>query len=255
MLHLLESLFKWLFLLSLLVTLAAYLQKDELPEPHVYDLALLKEPQQTPTRMQPFETQTNGQNYRITPLFDYQLDGVIVSYNDSDSFTDTTHHRRWQDFLNIRDLCVIWGKNIESGVYQEMDFRNDSWTCWAYWPDGETRSRFSMHQLSNNHLLVDDYELQRRLMAAEVGDHVRLKGVLANYANPGNGFKRGTSTVRTDTGNGACETVYLEDFQVLNPVNSGVRRVYALAKWLTLASLAGFLILFVSSPVRKSRFR
>jgi hypothetical protein len=253
MLHRLETLFKWLFILSLLVALTTYFKKDSLPDPAFYDLTQLEEPLQRPTRKRPFDTQVNGQSYLITPLFDYELHGVVVSFNDSDSFTDTTHHRRWRDFLNIRDLCVIWGRNVQNGVYREMDFSNDSWTCWAYWPNAETRSRFSMRQLSNNHLLADDDELKRRLMSAQIGDHVRLKGVLASYANPGNGFKRGTSTVRTDTGNGACETIYLQEFEILNPANGGVRSLYALAKWLTISALAGFLLLFVVSPVRGTR--
>ena len=111
---------------------------------------------------------------------------------------------------------MIWGDNVLSGVYRQTDFSNDSWTCWAYWPDRATASRFSMTQLSNNHLLTDDPDVKRALMAAEPGDHIRLKGVLAAYANPGNGFERGTSITRTDTGNGACETVYLQDFDIVN---------------------------------------
>jgi hypothetical protein len=135
-----------------------------------------------------------------------------------------------------------------------MDFSNDSWTCWAYWENAEIGSRFSMTQLSNNHLLADDDAIKSRLMSAQPGDHIRLKGVLASYANPGNGFKRGTSTVRTDTGNGACETIYLEDFEILNKANSASRRLYAFAKWLTLIALLGFGIMFVVSPVRKPKF-
>jgi hypothetical protein len=49
-------------------------------------------------------------------------------------------------------------------------------------------------------------------MASEPGDHIRLKGVLAKYANKDSGFNRGTSITREDTGNGACETIYLNEF-------------------------------------------
>ena len=227
--------------------------KDRLPEPEFYDQSSLGEPRQQPTRKQPFVTQVQDQEYRVEPMFEYALDGVVVSYNDADGFTDITHHRKWQDFLNVRDLCVIWGDNVARGVYRQMEFHNDSWTCWAYWPDSQTRSRFSMQQLSNNHLLVDDAQVQRRLMSARPGDQVRFEGLLASYANPANGFRRGTSTVRTDTGNGACETVYLQDFRIVKQANQGLRSLYQVSKWLASLSLMGFLVMFAVAPVRRSR--
>lgn len=232
-----------------------YLLKDERPEPDYYDLDQLKAPLQTATDAPPFTTEVNGQRYRIKPLFDYELEGVVVSYHDSDSFADIWHHGKWQDFINIRDLCVIWGKNVRSGVYQEMDFSNDSWTCWAYWPDAATRTRFSMSQLSNNHLLSDDDDIKEQLMAAGPGDHIRLRGMLAAYANQFNGFKRGTSTTRTDTGNGACETIFLQDFEIVNEANPGVRRLYSASKWLAVLSLLGFVVMFIVAPIRKAGLR
>jgi hypothetical protein len=80
---------------------------------------------------------------------------MVVSYHDADSFLDIWHHKRWLDFLNERDLCVIWGRNVESGVYKAMKFSNDSWTCWASWPDSATGQKFQMNAFSNNHILVD----------------------------------------------------------------------------------------------------
>ena len=251
----LERLFKWLLLLSLPLFGAAYLGKDKLPDPAFYGAAIPGEPRQSQTLHPSFMTEVNGQQYHIDPLFDYVLEGVVVSYHDADAITDITHHRRWQDFLNVRDLCVIWGENLASGVYQEMQFHNDSWTCWASWPDRATGDRFHMTQLSNNHLLVDDPEIKRRLLAAAPGDRVRLRGTLANYANPANGFRRNTSTVRTDTGNGACETVYLREFSILQRANPGMRNLFTTTKWLLILSLSGFLIMLFIAPVAKPRFR
>ena len=251
--HRLQSIFLWLFLIGLVISLTTYLKKDDFPAPDFYDTDLLKEPLQSKTGKRPFETHAGEQTYQIHPLYDYELYGVVVSYNDSDGFTDTTHHRRWQDYLNIRDLCVVWGDNISSNVYREMSFSNDSWTCWAYWDNAEIASRFSMSQLSNNHLLADDDTIKQNLMSAQIGDQIHLKGFLASYSNPGNGFKRGTSTVRSDTGNGACETIYLEEFDILKQANQGDRRLFAFAKWLTFFALLGFITMLFISPVRQIR--
>ena len=106
-----------------------------------------------------------------------------------------------------------------------------------------------MNALSNNHLLTDNDTIKQALMDAETGDHIRLKGLLAEYDNKTNGFKRGTSVTRNDTGNGACETIYLNEFTIVNKANRKLRRLYHLAKWLTLISAVGFLIAFLAAPV------
>jgi len=248
---LLEILFKWLFALSLVTFAATLILKDRLPEPALYDTGLLQAPKQRPTSKKKFSTQVNGQTYVIEPKYSYELHGVVVSYHDADSFIDLTHHDKWKDFLNLRDLCVVWGDNVTSGVYQDMGFTNDSWTCWYSWPTREVGRRFDKTQLSNNHLLVDDPDVQAALMAAEPGDHVRFKGYLAAYANPANGFFRGTSTTRTDTGNGACETVYVEDFELISKANSGVRSLYQVAKWTAVISLIGYVVMLFLTPVRR----
>jgi len=248
---LLESCFKWLFLLSALTMATSYFYKDKFPGPEYYDVEQLNNPRQLPTDDPAFTTQVNEQEYTITPRFNYELDGVVVSYHNADAFGDIWHHKRWKDFINLRDLCVIWGGNVATGVYQNMKFSNDSWTCWAYWPDQETGSQFKMNALSNNHLLTDDDAVKSALMSAEPGDHIRLKGVLAEYANKASGFQRGTSTIREDTGNGACETIYVDGFKIINKANRKSRRLFALAKWLI--SAIGFSVMFVIAPV-KNRF-
>lgn len=245
-----ESFFKWLFLISALTLAASYFYKDKLPDPEYYDLEQLDSPRQKPTADPSFTTQVNGQEYTITPRFDYELDGVIVSSHNADAFGDIWHHKRWKDFINLRDICVIWGNNVETGVYRNMEFSNDSWTCWASWQDQETGSVFKMNALSNNHLLTDDDAIKSALMSAEAGDHIRLKGVLSEYTNKAAGFHRGTSTIREDTGNGACETIYVDQFEIINKANHKSRRLFALAKWLTLISAIGFSVMFVVAPVK-----
>jgi len=201
--------------------------------------------------MKSFSVEVNDQQYIIKPKFEYQLQGVVVSYHDADEFTDISHHDKWKDFINLRDLCVIWGDNVSSNIYKNMGFDNDSWTCWFSWPDSETANRFSMNQISNNHILSHDEDLNKLLMSANIGDHIQLSGYLAEYSNPGNGFNRGTSTIRTDTGNGACETIYLTNFEIINRANPGLQQLFLVSKWLLIISLVGFIITFIISPVSK----
>ena len=248
----LEKSLKFISLCCILIALISYYYKDKLPAPGFYDAYYLDEPAQTATAATPFTTQVNEQQYLIEPQFDYELSGVVMSYHDADALRDIWHHAKWKDFINLRDLCVVWGSNVGSGVYLDMDFSNDSWTCWAYWPDRATGERFNKTELSNNHLLVDNPQVKEALMSAEPGDQIRLKGMLASYRNPANHFYRGTSTVRTDTGNGACETIYVQEFTVIKKANPRLRALYEIAKWLTVLCFAAFGVTFaITSPVKR----
>ncbi|MGD2173240.1 MAG: hypothetical protein PVI79_12070 [Gammaproteobacteria bacterium] len=246
----LQKAFKALFVISLLAAILLYFIKDALPPAAFYDLDSLGDPLQRETRQSGFVTSVNGEKYLINPRFDYRLDGVVVSYHDADDFSDIWHHGDWKDFINLRDLCVVWGSNVETGVYLQMDFHNDSWTCWFSWPNREVGKRFRKAQLSNNHLLIDDEALKARLMQVEPGDQIRLTGMLAEYSNPANGFFRSTSTSRLDTGNGACETIYVTGFEIVRKANPNLRRYYAIAKWTAILSLVGSAILFLVAPYR-----
>lgn len=251
LLILLEHVFKWLLIASLIGLAAGWWQRDRLPDPDFYDGRIDQEPRQTPTRVRPFGVQAGEQHYDIRPLFDYDLSGMVVSMHHSDSFLDIYHQQDWSDFINIKDICVIWGSNVRSAVYRDMNFENATWTCWYAWPNGEVRRRFSEDRLSNNHLLADRPEVQRAIMAARPGDQVRLRGLLAEYSNPANGFRRGTSTSRQDRGNGACETIYVQDFQVVRAANRGWRRLFDLSAWLAPLSALGFVGLLAVTPVRR----
>ena len=250
--RLLEKLFFYLFWLSFFILVYSYFKKDTLPEPGYYDLSLLEPPKQTRTRTTPFKVHAGGQTYTISPQFDYELYGVVVSLHDSDSYKDAgKHHRDWKDFINIRDICVIWGDNVALGVYKNIYFRNGKWTCFYSWTDNSKVVGFSEDNLSNNHLLVDNVFLKKQLSSIEVGDHIKLGGMLSSYENKANKFKRGTSVKRTDRGNGACETIYLDEVKIIKKGNLKIRSTYSNFKWITFFTFVIYLFLFFTVPQEK----
>jgi hypothetical protein len=250
LLVLLEKIAKWLFLLSLVTLAVSGWHRDRLPDPGFYTPAIEDEPRQVPTDAMEFNARAADQRYSVKPLFAYELDGVVVSMHHAGSWIDI-YHDDWQDYLNLKDICVIWGDNVRSGVYRDMDFENTTWTCWASWPNRAVARRFSNDQLSNNHLLADRPSVQQAILAARPGDQVRLRGYLAEYRNPANGFERGTSTTRTDRGNGACETVFVDRFHVVRQANPGWRSLFELSKWLAPLSGIAFLVLLGFTPVQR----
>lgn len=219
--------------------------KDNIPEKGEVLNNLYQNPIQTKTTKKPFEVEKEGVVYAITPLYDYELNGMIVSYNNSSNWLDY-YHEKWEDFLNMKDVCVIWGENVETEIYKKMKFNNGSWTCHVEFESNTNNndwSRFKNENLSNNHLLSNNEEINKEIMGAEKGDQIYLKGYLVKYAKKDGSFERGTSVARTDQGNGACETIYVEDFRILKKANPGLREIHLLSQYIIGACLALLMIL------------
>ncbi|WP_221933233.1 hypothetical protein [Legionella israelensis] len=245
-----QHLFKWVFVVSLLMMAVSWYYKDDFPPPSEYDIKQLNPPVQSATTRVPFSISADKYQYTIIPKFDYELTGILVTYSEADGFTNLWHHKRWKDFINIRDLCVIWEPNVSSGVYKNIHFSSDSWTCWTSWKSAEASKRFQSTALSNNHLLTDNDSVKAALRNAEVGDMIYFKGVLSEYKNNMTGTVRGTSIRRDDDGNGACETVFLDEFKILKKANPELRRLFMVSKWLAILSFIGFLVMFCMSPFK-----
>ena len=224
---------------------AATWLRDSPPERADLRQELYDEPAQVQVRKAAFQTTVNGVTYTVQPLYSYDLYGVIVSQHRADTWWDYLH-RAWNDSLNITDLCVIWGDNLRADL-KEISFSSGQFQC--FW---ESRSEaawkaFDPFQISNNHLLSDNPSIAKRLRATRIGDQVHFRGYLAEYSHSqGLDFKRGTSIVRTDTGNGACETVYVEEFENLKPGGGAWRTLFWVALGLLALGLVGWLALPVT---------
>lgn len=207
----LPTLLKATLLGSLLLLPVACWNADALPEDLAPRPELAREPEQTPLQKAPFRVRQGEVDYHVTPLYRYRLHGLVVSRRNHDGARML--HRRWNDHLNVADVCVVWGDNAHADL-SAFDFWSGQFTCFFETSDPIAWRRFRPDQIANNHLLSDDAWLRERIAAVRVGDQIRLDGYLASYRND-SGFERGTSLVRTDTGNGACETIYVTAFEVL----------------------------------------
>ena len=232
---------------SLSLLAVALWKKDELPQYPLLQQDLLKEPEQIQVKRAPFNTTVNDVTYKIQPLYSYDLYGLVVSLHDAKTWWDYLH-REWNDHLNVMDLCVVWGNNLRRGVYKEAEYSSGQFECFVKVPTMEIYQVFDQAALSNNHLLTDKPDIARAIRKVRLGDQVHFRGYLAEYSHNHNGrpFNRGTSIVRTDTGNGACETVFVEDFEILRP-GGGPWRI---AMWMALLLLAVSVIAWFRLPLR-----
>ncbi|HEX5045832.1 MAG TPA: hypothetical protein VFX89_01830 [Gammaproteobacteria bacterium] len=227
---------------SALVALVAFWHRNDLPAGLAFRDELEAEPRQTVTEERPFSVAYAGVSYKIEPQFDYDLYGLVVSYRLHDG--NSTMHRRANDHLNVADLCVVWSDTAFSPTLRKIDFWNGIFTCNFETRDAEAWARFATNQVSNNHLLSADALVRNRVAGVRIGDQIHVRGLLASYTSPGG--TRGTSITRNDEGNGACETIFVKDFAVIEPARHGWRLMFYCA----LAAFAAGVIVHVRAPYR-----
>ena len=229
-------LLKVLFWIGLPLTIAAWWQSDEFVPFDWLPREVIEEPHQKKVRKKDFNVQYNEVAYTVKPKYDYELYGMVVSFRYHDG--DRMLHKIWNDHLNVADVCVVWGHNMAGVDLNAFDFFNGQFTCNFSTRDNVAWQQFQMQQLSNNHLLTEDDGLRGRITELKVGDIIRVKGWLAWYGQSGRGenFMRKTSVTRDDTGNGACETIYVKDFEVIRSMPNPWRNVFAVAGIITLLS-------------------
>jgi len=221
-----EKLVQWTIVACLGLLPLSCWQRDDFGADLAILPALRIAPDQQRANHDPFSVQLNDVNYRIEPLYEYDLHGLVVSYRHHDG--GRMLHRLWNDHLNVADLCVVWGRNATDLDLNAFDFWSGEFTCFFRTRDNAAWRRFDAAAISNNHLITEDGYLRDRIDAVRIGDQIHVKGWLASYSN-GNGFRRGTSTTRTDTGNGACETIYVTRFEILSSMSNAWRGLFDLA--------------------------
>lgn len=232
-------------LLSALVMLVSFWNRNELPRNIDFVPSIVEDPLQRATTEKPFDVSFNGIDYNVAPEYRYDITGMVVSYRHH-SHDNSRMHRRASDHLNMVDLCVVWGDN-RNAMLNKIRFWNGLFTCNVSTRNGEAWQSFDMNQLSNNHLLSTDDRIRDAVKNVRIGDQVRIQGYLSSYTGPTG--TRGTSTTRTDTGDGACETIFVESFRIVESTISAWR----LSMYASLALLLGSLFVHFRRPYRPHR--
>ena len=230
---------------SLAAMLISFWHRNDIPAGLDLLPAVREEPRQRVTTAAGFAVRYNDTDYQISPEYDYELTGLVVSFRHHDG--DSRMHRQAGDHINMLDLCVIWGSNAEHPDINQLDFWNGIFTCNVQTRDNAAWAAFDVSKLSNNHLISDDPAIREQVRGVAIGDQIRVSGQLASYTGPGG--RRGTSTTRTDTGDGACETIYVRSFEILEPAKNRWRQ----AMYAAFALFTGSLVCHFRRPYRPYR--
>ncbi len=241
---------KVVFLLSVLLFFISLHQKNKLPDKKQIHQELYQEPIQTEVKGLSFEREVKGITYNIVALFRYKLYGLVVSFEDCSSWTNY-YNEQAKDFINSKDICVIWGENIANEVYKQMRFSSDAWTCQYSFKScsSQEAARFKNYCLSNNHLLASDENINKIIREIRRGDQVYLEGYLVKYtAKNWNGNWRVTSTSRTDHG---CEVIFVNKIEIFKKANVFWNFLYSFSKYIFLGCIIILSIIFFKEPVSR----
>ncbi|MDC9724457.1 MAG: hypothetical protein PSN44_00855 [Gammaproteobacteria bacterium] len=206
---------------------------DELP----IAAEVFAEPIQSKVHKKPFSTEFHTLNYHIEPIYNYDLYGLVVSFRHHDG--NQSLHKLWGDHINVADVCVVWKEFAASPYLNKMDFWNGQFTCMVSAPNNKIWANFNGSQLSNNHLISDNEFIRQSIQDIKVGDQIHIKGWLSNYSNDNGGTRR-TSIVRTDSGNGACETIFVNQFEIIKPYDNPWRTTMYLSLLIFILSLINY---------------
>jgi len=233
-----------LIILSFIFSLIGFWKRNDFTA-NAFTLDALKtEPIQEKIRRKKFTVGVNSVDYEINPLYNYELYGVIVSYRIHDG--NTRLHKLWNDHLNVADYCIVWGETALAATLSKIKFWNGQFTCNISTRNQEAWENFDIKQLSNNHLITDDKFLRKKISKMRIGDQIRIEGNLAEYTNLNTKSTRGTSITRNDTGNGACETLYVTDVEILKSYTSQWR----ILMYVSMFICAMLLIVYFRKPIQ-----
>jgi hypothetical protein len=139
--------------------------------------------------------------YQIQALARFELDARVLGVE---------HYRfdRGADLAPV-DLALGWGRMSDTAVLDRITISQGA--RFYHWstPQYPIPRREIETSSANMHLVPANEEVARQLSAVRPGNMVRLSGYLIE-ARGADGWRWRSSLTRNDTGNGACELIWVE---------------------------------------------
>lgn len=111
------------------------------------------------------------------------------------------------------DVAVGWGPLAQEVVLEKLAFsQKDRFMHWRYWTERPPVSeREIITHTANIHVIPADAALLEKLRRLKVGAVVKMEGDLVEARHPRAEHPWRSSLSREDTGEGACELLYLRE--------------------------------------------
>lgn len=146
-------------------------------------------------------------DYQITPLATFSLQAKVLSKK-------RYYWGRAADLIPV-DLALGWGPMSDEALLKTLTIsQSNRW----YYIRSQPNTALSMDQLllhsANMHMIPADRSVAARLKKVKPGEIIQLRGQLVAIT-AADGWQQQSSLRRDDSGAGACELVFVQDFYVV----------------------------------------
>ena len=163
------------------------------------------------------ETEFEEAEYTVSVKYKmaYDMTALAVSTKKYSGYT-------LQDRIAPKDVAFAWGQVAEYN--DRIDFNWSQSGRWYYWhvndasvlPPVGGESGVNRHS-ANNHLIPSTDAIKTQIMQIKAGDVVHVTGYLVDIKaekSDGTYYTWNSSTSRDDTGDGACEVIYVTGIEI-----------------------------------------
>ena len=143
--------------------------------------------------------------YRLTPLARFRVKARVLG-------AERYRLGRESDLSPV-DLALGWGPMSDSGVLSHLKISQGNRFYYYSWEnDPPIAPQDIVTHSANMHMIPADAMIEKRLAAIRPGNIVELQGQLVAI-EAGDGWRWRSSLSRSDTGNGACEVIWVSEVQ------------------------------------------
>ncbi|MFZ3022912.1 hypothetical protein [Pseudomonas sp.] len=145
--------------------------------------------------------------YRITPLQPFSIEARVLGRED--------YHFDAGAAVSPTDLALGWGPMADPQVLASISIRQSNrWYHWQVESFPIPRREIEIHS-ANMHMIPANAAVADALSDIRAGQRIRLSGQLVRVDGE-DGFTWSSSLSREDTGNGACELIWIEQLSRLD---------------------------------------
>lgn len=159
----------------------------------------------------PIQAEVNGKSnafikgdYDLTPLAMFEIEARVLGVK---------HYYDAMAKVAQFDLAAGWGPMSDQSILDQLEISQGNRFYFYEWPKSPPIPKDQIITHSTNiHLIPADSSIQWRIKWLRRGNLVRLKGFLVEVNGPDiKGWR--SSLSRGDTGNGACEILWVESLE------------------------------------------
>ncbi|HMA63522.1 MAG TPA: hypothetical protein VKP78_12785 [bacterium] len=145
--------------------------------------------------------------FTIIPLASFEIKGKILSKK--------RYRLGKESDLSPFDLALGWGKMSDESVLEKIKiWQSGRWYRWKTKKYPIPRREIEKNS-ANMHIVPANKDIKRKVKGADEWDIIELKGYLIKVIAEDDWIWK-SSLTRNDTGDNACELIWVEDFEVVS---------------------------------------